>query len=89
MRSDLSNLVERFEWCQDNPRRSAEIAEAGQHFAGSLRISTHPELESFREGNYVACQESWVARFPRIPWWNESVALADGWGAAGEKTRDV
>ena len=31
----------------------------------------HPELESFREGNYLACRPEWMARFPRIPWWNE------------------
>jgi FkbM family methyltransferase len=30
----------------------------------------HPELESFREGNYLACPESEVVRFPTIGWWN-------------------
>jgi FkbM family methyltransferase len=29
------------------------------------------ELETFREGNYLACLEPWVARFPRVaPWWD-------------------
>jgi len=32
----------------------------------------HPELESYREGNYLACRDSWVDRFPAIAWWNES-----------------
>jgi len=31
----------------------------------------HFELETWREANYLACLESWVPRFPRIPWWNE------------------
>jgi FkbM family methyltransferase len=28
------------------------------------------ELESFREGNYLACLDEWIARFPKIKWWN-------------------
>lgn len=31
----------------------------------------HQELESFREGNYLACIEGWTKRFPTIRWWNE------------------
>lgn len=31
----------------------------------------HPELETFREGNYLACRKEWVERFPRVRWWNE------------------
>jgi FkbM family methyltransferase len=31
----------------------------------------HPELETFREGNYLACGSEWVARLPQIVWWNE------------------
>ncbi|MCU1285738.1 MAG: hypothetical protein JWO13_2088 [Acidobacteriales bacterium] len=30
----------------------------------------HFELESFREGNYLACLDEWCARFPQIEWWN-------------------
>ena len=30
----------------------------------------HHELESWREGNYLACLEPWTRRFPRIEWWN-------------------
>lgn len=31
----------------------------------------HPELETFREGNYLACPISKAGRFRRIRWWNE------------------
>ena len=31
----------------------------------------HPELETFREGNYLACPREEMARFPRLRWWNE------------------
>lgn len=31
----------------------------------------HPELESYREGNYLACRAEWQDRFPVIPWWND------------------
>jgi FkbM family methyltransferase len=31
----------------------------------------HPELETFRQTNYLACRNEWVQRFPRIRWWNE------------------
>ncbi len=31
----------------------------------------HPELETFREANYVACLPAWVERFPSLRWWNE------------------
>ncbi len=31
----------------------------------------HPELETFREGNYLAYLPSWEARLPTIAWWNE------------------
>jgi FkbM family methyltransferase len=31
----------------------------------------HPELETFREGNYLASIPAWVPRFPHIHWWNE------------------
>jgi FkbM family methyltransferase len=30
----------------------------------------HHELESWREGNYLACLEPWTGRFDRIQWWN-------------------
>lgn len=30
----------------------------------------HPEMETFREANYLACTPSWVKLFPRIRWWN-------------------
>lgn len=30
----------------------------------------HFELESFREGNYLACLPELVERFPKIDWWN-------------------
>lgn len=29
-----------------------------------------PELETYQEGNYLACLPSWVDRFPTIAWWN-------------------
>ena len=29
----------------------------------------HPELESFRETNYLACLPAWRSRFPRVEWW--------------------
>jgi hypothetical protein len=29
----------------------------------------HFELESFCEGNYLACREEWVPRFPQVKWW--------------------
>jgi len=38
----------------------------------------HPELETFREGNYLACRAEWVNRFPRIEWWNNSGAPQAG-----------
>jgi FkbM family methyltransferase len=28
-----------------------------------------PELETFHEGNYIACKSDWVSLFPRIAWW--------------------
>lgn len=28
------------------------------------------ELESFCEGNYLACLQDWVPRFPQVKWWN-------------------
>jgi len=31
----------------------------------------HEELESYREGNYLACKSEWVSRFPAITWWKE------------------
>ncbi len=31
----------------------------------------HPELESYREGNYLACRSEWMPRFPVIKWWQE------------------
>jgi FkbM family methyltransferase len=30
----------------------------------------HPELETFREGNYLACQDAIAGRFPAVRWWN-------------------
>ncbi len=30
----------------------------------------HWELESFREGNYLACLPGAKARFPQVKWWN-------------------
>lgn len=30
----------------------------------------HFELESFREGNYLACLPEWTDRFPQVKWWN-------------------
>jgi FkbM family methyltransferase len=30
----------------------------------------HPELESFREGNYLAVKSANTAKFPQVPWWN-------------------
>jgi hypothetical protein len=30
----------------------------------------HFELESFREGNYLACLPEWSSRFPQVKWWN-------------------
>jgi len=43
----------------------------------------HPELETYREGNYLACRPDWLGRFPRIEWWNaremnEATLPADG-----------
>lgn len=32
--------------------------------------SWHPELETFREGNYLACQDAIAGRFPAVRWWN-------------------
>jgi FkbM family methyltransferase len=32
----------------------------------------HPELESYREGNYLAFQPQWSTRFPAIRWWNDT-----------------
>ncbi len=31
----------------------------------------HPELESFREANFVAFLPHWVERFPTLPWWHD------------------
>ena len=31
----------------------------------------HPELESFREANFIACLPPWVERFPTLPWWHD------------------
>ncbi len=31
----------------------------------------HPELETFREANFVAFLPHWAERFPIVPWWNE------------------
>lgn len=33
----------------------------------------HPELETFREGNYIACLKEYASHFPTIPWWFPSV----------------
>jgi len=30
----------------------------------------HRELETFQEGNYLACTSRWIDRFPTIRWWN-------------------
>lgn len=32
--------------------------------------SYHFELESYREGNYLACLPDWKSRFPQVKWWN-------------------
>lgn len=29
----------------------------------------HPELETYVEGNYLACRTEWRDRFPQIKWW--------------------
>jgi hypothetical protein len=29
-----------------------------------------PELETFREANFVAALPSWSTRFPALQWWN-------------------
>jgi len=31
-----------------------------------------PELESFREGNYLSCQKAMAQKFPRVKYWNEA-----------------
>lgn len=31
----------------------------------------HPELETFREGNYLACSVTQTGRFPTVRWWND------------------
>jgi hypothetical protein len=31
----------------------------------------HPELETFREGNYLACQAVWTDAFETVPWWGD------------------
>jgi FkbM family methyltransferase len=30
----------------------------------------HPELESYREANYLACSPAWKSVFPALRWWN-------------------
>ena len=32
----------------------------------------HPELETFREGNYLICARQIAAQLPRVDWWNAS-----------------
>jgi FkbM family methyltransferase len=32
----------------------------------------HPDLETFSQGNYVACTEAWARRFPAIPWYADA-----------------
>ena len=29
----------------------------------------HPELETFRESNYVIVRDDWQSEFPTVPWW--------------------
>ena len=32
----------------------------------------HPDLETFSQGNYLACTEAWERRFPAIPWYRDA-----------------
>ncbi len=47
--------------------RIGKVTPFGVEFYGRW----HPELETFREGNYVACPVSRAGRFPTVRWWNE------------------
>jgi FkbM family methyltransferase len=31
----------------------------------------HPDLETFSQGNYLACTQAWARRFPAIPWYRD------------------
>jgi FkbM family methyltransferase len=34
------------------------------------------ELETFREGNYIACRPNWADRVPTVQWWNDPATRA-------------
>lgn len=60
-------LLDAFSMLQPLGYRLGKITPTGIEFYKDW----HYELESWREGNYLACLESWVGRFPAIRWWNE------------------
>ena len=60
-------LKDAFDYLRPFEYRIGKITPKGVEFYQSW----HPELETFREGNYLACRGEWFKRFTKIKWWNE------------------
>ena len=59
-------LRDAFEFLAPLGYRIGKVTPRGLEFYPSW----HFELETFRQGNYLACTPEWAARFPSIAWWN-------------------
>ncbi|MEM7583027.1 MAG: FkbM family methyltransferase [Acidobacteriota bacterium] len=60
-------LRDAFELLQPLGYRLGKVTREGVELYGDW----HPELETFREVNFIACLPAWAERFPTIPWWND------------------
>jgi len=59
-------LRDAFELLEPLGYRLAKLTRKGLE----LHAGWRPELETFREVNFVACLPRWTQRFPTLPWWN-------------------
>jgi FkbM family methyltransferase len=59
-------LADAFEFLVPLGYQIGKVTPKGIEFYGGW----HPELETFREANFVAVTEAVAKRFPQIPWWN-------------------
>lgn len=56
-----------FEFVEPLGYRVGKVTPAGVE----MYRAWHPELETFREGNYVAIRPSWLGRLRTLSWWND------------------
>jgi FkbM family methyltransferase len=61
-------LRDAFSYLEPLGYQVGKITRAGVEFYRSW----HPELETFCEGNYLACRAPWSELLPCIRWWNEA-----------------